>query len=245
MKYLVQACAAAVLVTIATGCESTEAKQCRAQYLGTHALVPSIDVDDFASVEQGITAVEKTSEACRKAELAPELAELEKIRNQLQSHLDYLHAHGKPRDLAPAELARLLESGDPSCPKGQAYKPKNADKQVRCTGPKLADMNFNEARDFYANRGFKVHAEGGRLKAEYGSESYSYRFDSEGDKKPARCIEVFAAPGISWQESVARMTGTPPHRLKEGQAVKTARGELPLAHTKDETQAIYRLGQCD
>jgi hypothetical protein len=163
----------------------------------------------------------------------------------LQSHLDYLHDHGKPKQLSAEELARLVEDGDPSCPKGQAYKPKNAEQQIRCTGPKLADMNFAQAHDFYANRGFKVHVKDAQLKAEYGSESYTYDFANKDDPKPARCIHVFAPPGISWQESVARLTGALPHRLKEGQPVKTGRGELPLTHTSDDTQAIYRLGHCE
>jgi hypothetical protein len=182
---------------------------------------------------------------CSAAKLREELEQLQKVRDQLQSHLDYLHTHGQRKELGPDQLAQLVEQGDPACPKGQAYKPKNSEQQIRCTGPKLVDMNFQQAREFYANRGFKIHAEGAQLKAEYGSESYTYRFARDGDTKPARCIEVFAAHGISWQESVARLTGAPPYRLKEGQPVKTARGELPLSHTQDDNQAIYRLGQCD
>jgi hypothetical protein len=227
------------------GCESAEAKQCRAQYLATHALVPGIDVDNFESVEKGLEAVQQTTEVCRKANLREELEQLQKVRDQLQSHLDYLHTHGQPRELNADELAQLVEHGDPSCPNGQAYKPKQSEEQIRCTGPKLAFMNFEQARAFYSGRGFKIHAEDGQLKAEYGSESYTYHFASPNDENPARCIEVFAAPGISWQESVSRLTGVAPFRLKEGQPVKTPKGELALQHTKDDTQAIYRLGHCD
>jgi hypothetical protein len=227
-----------------TACESADAKRCRAEYLGTHAMVPGIDVDDFESVDRGLAAVESTTKVCTAAGLREELEQLEKVKNQLESHRDYLHTHGKPRQLAPGELEKLLADGDPNCPKGQAYKPKGSDKEVRCSGPKLADMNWSQAKAFYQGRGFKMSEQASVLRAEYGSESYSYHYAAANDAKPANCIEVFAAPGISWQESVSRLTGTPPHRLAEGKPVKTSRGELPLSHTKDETQAIYKLGSC-
>lgn len=234
----------AACMSLASGCESAEAKRCRAEYLATHAMVPSIDVDDFASVQQGLGSVEATTTSCQAAGLKEELEQLEKVKNQLQSHLDYLRTHGKPKDLSPDELARLIEQGDPNCPKGQAYKPKRSDEQIRCTGPKLADMNFSQVTEFFGRRGYRLHVEGTKVKAEYGSESYTYHFASEDDPKPARCIHVFAPPGIAWQESLARLTGTPPHRLKRGQPVKTSRGDLPLSHTEDATQAIYQLGHC-
>jgi hypothetical protein len=232
------------LICLGSGCESEAAKRCRAEYLGTHAMVPTIDVDDFASVEQGLLAVQNTRKSCEAAGLREELEQLDKVATQLESHRDHLHTHGKPKDVSPAELEKLVAEGDPGCPKGQAYKPKNATKEVRCTGPKLADMTWSQAKDFFEGRGFKMSEAGNVLTAEYGSESYRYRYASANADTPPICIEVFAPPGISWQESVARLTGAPPHRLAEGKPVKTTRGELSLTHTKDDVQAIYQLGNC-
>jgi hypothetical protein len=244
LKYSTSELVGIALLLLAAACESADAKRCRAEYLGTHAMVPTIDVDDFESVDKGLAAVESTTKVCTAAGLREELEQLEKVKNQLASHRDYLHTHGKPKQLTPAELEKLLTDGDPACPKGQAYKPKNSEKEVRCTGPKLADMNWSEAKAFYAGRGFKMSEQGNVLRAEYGSESYSYHYGRTNDDKPASCVEVFAPPGIAWQESVSRLTGTAPHRLAEGKPVKTSRGELALSHTKDATQAIYRLGAC-
>lgn len=232
-------------LTATAACESSEAKQCRAQYLATHALLDSVDVDDFKSVEQGLETVKSTTTACKAAGLTDELEQLAKVEAKLQSNFDYLRTHGTPKKLSAEALAQLVEEGDPNCPKGQAYKPKASEQQIKCTGPKLVDMNWQQARAFFERRGFKFSESGSSLKAEYGSESYTFEYDKPNDDKPARCVRVFAAPGISWQESVARLTGSPPHRLKEGQPVATSRGKLPLAHTPDTTQAIYRIGHCE
>jgi hypothetical protein len=97
----------AVLVlaaAFALSCQSADEKRCRAEYLTTHALIESVDVDDFASVEKGLAAVESTSKACTAANLRQELEQLDKVRNKLQSNFDYLRTHGKPRQLSATEL---------------------------------------------------------------------------------------------------------------------------------------------
>lgn len=227
------------------GCESSDAKQCRAQYLATHALMQSVDVDDFESVEKGLVTVKATTEACTAAALHEELDQLRKVQSKLQASADYLHTHGKPRKLTEEERAKLLKEGDPSCPKGQAYKPKGSEEQIRCTGPKLSDLNWSQAEAYYDSRGFKLTKTGNELKAEYGSESYTYVFEKADDTQPASCIKAFVAPGIPWEESVSRLTGALPRTLAEGKPVKTSRGPLPLTLTPDQTQAIYQLGNCN
>ena len=146
---------------------------------------------------------------------------------------------------SPEELAALVKNGDPGCPKGQAYKPKDSKSEVRCTGPQLADMNAEGLKQYYGDRHFKVTSQEtpAEVRAEMGSELYVFAFDKLGDPAP-RCVTAYAAPGMSWQEVASRLTGTPPERMKLDAPVKSGRGELALAVEHATDKPTVKLGQC-
>lgn len=227
------------------GCDSAEVKQCRDNYLTTHTLVQGVVPTDAAAVKAALESVTATQEFCEKAQLKEELKQLKGVRRKLESMSEYLSQYGNRKELSPEELDALVKSGDPGCPKGQAYNYRKTGKQVRCTGPQLVSMNWAEVESYFKGRDFGVTTEGSVLKVESGSESYSYHFSKVGDERPARCVDVFAAPGIPWEESVARFTGALPQRLKRGQPVKAKAGTFAIRHVDDETQAIYHLGECE
>ncbi len=234
-----------VCTILQTSCDPREVSACRDSYLSTHALVSSVDTTSLESVEQSLDAVQKTLDLCEAANLSEESGELKKARRKLQSHQSYLRQQVNQKPLTDQELAKLVKEGDPGCPRGQAYQYKNSGKKIVCKGPQLAEMNWSEADSYFTGRGYKVSKQGSELKAEYGSESYSYSFSRVDDSGPAKCLVIFASPGIAWQEAVARVTGTKPQTLKEGQPVKTKGRELALGLINDQTQAIIKLGECE
>jgi hypothetical protein len=116
---------------------------------------------------------------------------------------------------------------------------------VRCVGPQLADMNAEGLKAYYGDRHFKVTSQENpaEVRAELGSELYVFAFDNLSAAAP-RCVTAYAAPGLSWQELTARLTGTPPEKLKLDAPVKSGRGELQLKVEHPTDKPTVRLGQC-
>lgn len=227
------------------GCESADTKACRDNYLKTHELINRSEVKTTESVESTLEAVESTITLCKKANAQKELVELEKARRTLQSSAENRRRNGLRKELTPEELEKLLEKGDPNCPKGQAYNYRKTDKEVRCTGPQVVSFSRGQAEEYFKNRGFKLKLDGNSLEASFGPESYQYEFAGSENSAKARCLKVFASPGISWEESVSRVTGTHPMRLKKGKDVRAEDGSTwALGHTDNEKQAVYTLGKC-
>ncbi len=232
------------LLIFSVGCESEDAKQCRAQYLQAHALVSGVDTGDLESVEQALDLVNPTLEICKRASLAEEQDQLVSVKRKLESHRDYLQHSQSQKKLSPEEVEKLVANGDPSCPKGSAYMYQKSDKKIRCTGPQIVDMNWKQVTDYFTHRSFKLHEEGATLKAESGSVSYTYEFSKAKDSKAASCLVVFSTPGIAWQETASRLTGVRPQRIKEGEPIKTAGGKKPLKVEDGGIQAIVKIGDC-
>ena len=227
------------------GCESEDAKACRDNYMKAHALINGADAGAIESVSPALEAVENAIPLCQKAKLNKELAELEKAQRTLESNANQLRSQGSRKELSPEELDKLLKEGDPNCPKGQSYNYRKTGKQVRCTGPQLVSFSRGQAEEYFKNRGFKLKVDGARLVAEFGPESYHYVFTGSENTAKARCLEVFAIPGQSWEESVARVTGAHPAQLKKGAPVRAEDGsKWPLTHADNEKQANYTLGKC-
>jgi len=171
-----------------------------------------------------------------------------KAKNELSAQLKLLEQRANRKKLQPPsaeELAQLLKNGDPACPKGQAYKPKDSKSEVRCSGPQLADMNAEALKSYYGERRFKVtsHESPAEVRAELGSELYVFSFEKLSDAAP-RCVTAYAAPGMSWQELAARLTGTPPEHMKLDAPVKSGRGELALKVEHETDKPTLHLGQC-
>lgn len=226
------------------GCQPAEVKECRDRYLVTHAQVAAVDPQDLVSVESALSAVDGNLEVCQRANLAEESKQLGIAKRKLESHQSYLSSRGSQRELTSEQLDGLEKNGDPECPKGQAYQYKKSGKKIRCTGPQILSMNETEAKAYFGGRGFKLNSTDKGLKAELGSESYTFEYASNGRGNAAECVVIFSQPGIAWQETVARVTGAMPSRLKLGTPVRLGKLDVPYALETDPVQAILRFGTC-
>jgi len=229
------------------GCDP-DAKLCHERMTSAQAIVMQVDSKAISSVERSLAAVTAAYGACEKAQLGTEREQLLKAKNELSAQLDLLQKRASRKKLrAPTadELLQLVKNGDPTCPKGQAYKPKDSKGEVRCSGPQLADMNAEGLKSYYGDRQFTVKSQDNpaEVQAELGSEKYVFSFDKLSDAAP-RCVTAYAAPGMSWQEVVARLTGAPPEHMKLDAPVKSGRGELAVKIEHENDKPTVHLGQC-
>ena len=234
---------------LALGCESAEVKECLKQYEQTQAIVYKVDAGASESVAQSLKAVEATLALCKKAERHKEVAELTSAKNQLSAQLTAIEkraARRKRPKHKPDELAQLEKRGDPKCPKGQAYRHKELGKEIKCIGPQVADMSFGQAKDYFSERNYSIQTtdQPATLKAEYGSERYVFDYEAPNDTKPPKCLTLYPAPGVPWDEATARATGAAPDKLKRGTPIKAERGELPLKVDDSPNKLIIRIGNC-
>jgi len=230
------------------GCDR-QSRLCHERMTSAQGIVNQVDAKSTTSLRASLTAVEEAYDACEKAKLGTEREQLLKAKNELRAQLDLLEARAlRKKHAAPTaeELAKLVKHGDPSCPKGQAYKPKEAKQEVRCTGPQIVDMKSEALKEYYGDRRFKVTSSEApaEVRAELGSELYVFSFDKLSDPAP-RCVTAYAMPGMSWQEVTARLTGVPPEKVKLDAPVRSARGELALRVEHPTDKPTVRLGQCE
>ena len=212
-------------------------------------VVKSVDAKDKASVEKSLIAVDMALTACQEAGRNTERDELIQAKNELKAHLDSLERRANrppPKKRTPEELAGLAANGDPECPKGQAYKDPDSKKEIKCTGALPVDMNFSKAEVYFKHRGFKVTAQDSppTLRAEYGAELFVFTYGAPKDENPPKCLVLYPAPDVPWQEATSRATGTPPSKLKKGGVVRTEHGDMSLAVDEGENKLIVRIGDC-
>ena len=236
-----------MLVAVCGACDP-ETKKCHELMASAQAIVTSVDSKSIASVQQSLTAVSAAHATCEKAKAGTEREQLLKAKHELSAQLSLLEKRANRRKLrapTPDELAKLLKNGDPTCPQGQAYRPEGRKGEVRCVGPQLADMNATALKAYYGDRHFKVTSQDNpaQVRAELGSELYVFTFDDLSAPAP-RCVTAYAAPGVSWQEVAARLTGTPPEKLKLDAPVRSGRGELALKVEHATDKPTVHLGQC-
>jgi hypothetical protein len=213
------------------------------------AIVNQVDAKSVPSLTASLTAVQEAYDVCEKAKLGSEREQLLKAKNEIRAQLDLLEARAlRKKHAAPTaeELAKLVKQGDPSCPKGQAYKPKDAKHEVRCTGPQIVDMGSQALKEYYGDRRFKVTSSDSpaQVTAELGSEKYVFAFDKLSDSAP-RCVTAYALPGMSWQELTARLTGIAPEKLKLDAPVRSSHGELTLRVEHPTDKPTVRIGKCE
>jgi len=211
-------------------------------------IVDKVDGKQQSSIEGSLAAVRTARDACEKAGRNTERDELVKAENELQAHLDYMkRKSGEPpvQKLTPDQVAALVKGGDPSCPKGQAYR-RSPTQEIRCTGPQIVDMNWKAADAYYTNRGYKLTTTPSppALKAEYGAELVVFTFATQNDDRPAKCIAYYPPPGMPWQEATGRITGTPMRKLDTAKTVKSDHGEQTLRVDQSETKLIVYIGEC-
>jgi hypothetical protein len=223
-----------------------EAQLCHERMTSAQAIVAKVDSKSAPSVQGSLAAVEQAYAACEKAKLGTEREQLLKAKNELSAQRALLEQRARrKKQTAPTaeELARLGKSGDPSCPKGQAYKPRGSANEIHCTGPQIVEMSAEDVKGYYGDRRFKISETPAEVRAELGSELFVFAYDKPGDATP-RCVTAYAAPGLSWQEVVSRLTGVSPERLKLDSAVKVGARALVLKVEHATDKPTIRLGNC-
>jgi hypothetical protein len=241
---VVAACAA-----LAAACNRAKVEKCHELMEASQPLVRDIAPNSLDSVEGAASAVEAALLACKEAERETEVRELGGAHEQLVRHIGALkerEARENRRKIAPAELSKLVERGDPNCPKGQAYKHRASGKEIRCIGPQPIRMSYEQAKRYFVARGYNL-LESPRpeeVVAEYGAEKFVFEYARAGDTRPPRCATIYPPPGMSWQEAVARLTGASPARLELDEPVPTPIGKLPLEVQQGKNELTVKLGSC-
>lgn len=229
-------------------CRRAEKQECRERYATIQTRISQADKTP-AGIEGTLEAVRATLAVCRSAGLDAEIAQLSGVEKALSEQLERAsrHAARKPKELrTPEELARLEKQGDPSCPKGQAYKHQQSGKEIRCTGPQPIGMGWDAAVAYFESRDFSVKPKDDPsvLALEHGAELLLFIYSKPRDPAPPRCVRIHPPPGSSWQEAVSRATGAPPWTLRKGGTVKTPAGVLAVDVTESEREFVVRLGSC-
>jgi hypothetical protein len=243
------ALSAAALAALATLAGCKDAQQCRSDLATAQEVVKGVDSKSIESLTRAVNALDTAIAQCDKAGLGSERQKLIEAKHQIAAHRSLLErkASQKKRS-APtgAELEKLFAEGDSSCPKGQSYKLAGGGKEIRCTGPQLMDLGMEAVREYYETRRFKVKTSDNppELRAEYGAELYVFTYDKPNDGAGPKCMLLYPAPGVRWQEAVARTTGTPLDRIKPGKSVKAARGELAIAAEDTAQKQTAKIGDC-
>jgi hypothetical protein len=234
---------------LGTACQSEATRHCHDLMSSAQALVQNVDGKDVASVDQSLAAVVQAIDACNQAGRTSEVDALTHGKNELAAQSDYLKkkaARPERKKQSAEELAALVVKGDPNCPKGQAYKPDAGGKEIRCTGPQLVDMSFSEAATYFGNRGYKVTTTDAppTLIAEYGAEKFMFAFAVPKDEHGPRCLTLYPAPGIPYQEATARATGVTMKKIEKDGTLKAAHGDIPIHVDETETKLVIQLGEC-
>jgi hypothetical protein len=231
-------------------CKTEADRACLSQFTSAQAVVVKVEPEDTASVNGSVAALETALSTCKGAGRSGEVEELTKAHTQLSAHKDRLARREELRqqrtELAPEELKKLIESGDPKCPRGQAYLNAKSGQRIRCTGPQPIDMTAAQAEAYFRGRGFKVSTGASPLEVrfEHGAELLVFTYEEPSRSSPPRCVVLYPPPGMSWQEATARATGAAPGRLKPGQRIPTAAGEQLLAVEESAERVIARVGDC-
>lgn len=238
-------------LALGIGCKSESDRTCLDAFAGAQQVVLQVQAEDVASVEGAVAAVAGALEACRRAGREGEVEELAAAHGQLVAHRDRAKRRDElrreqRRDPSPEELARIVASGDPKCPAGQAYLHKKSGQRIRCTGPQPASMDAARATEYFKGRGYKTTVVSDlELRFEYGAELLMFLYSDGQSASPPRCVVAYPPPDRSWQETLARLTGVPPARWKAGSAMSVAGRRLELKVEESPTKVIARLGDCD
>jgi hypothetical protein len=209
-----------------------------------------VEAEDLASVTGSIAAVEESQGTCRGAGRDREAEELGKALEQLTAHRDRMLRRAEMleqrKEISPEELARIIDAGDPKCPRGQAYLHKKSGKRIVCVGPQPVDMTRPQAEQYFKTRGYKQSPGGtpAELRFEYGAELLVLTYADTAGASAPRCVTLYPPPDRSWQEATARLTGVAPARLKPNQPIRRAGGPLAFALEESAQKVIARIGSC-
>jgi hypothetical protein len=210
-----------------------------------------VESEDLASVTGSVAAVEAARGTCLAADRDAEAEELAKAFEQLTSHRDRMLRRAEMLEqrtrISPEELARIVEDGDPKCPRGQGYLHEKSGKRIVCVGPQPVDMNRAQAEEYFKGRGYKQLPGDTpqELRFEYGAELLVLTYADVSGTSAPRCVTLYPPPDRSWQEATARLTGVAPARLKPNQPIRRAGGPLAFALDESPQKVVARLGRCD
>jgi len=229
------------------GCQDERA--CHSQMTSAQVVVNGIDSHSTDSLKSAIAALEPAIAACEKAKLGEERSKLLEAKNQIGAQLALLERKAARKQgpaLSAAELEKLQKEGDPSCPKGQAYKHAGVEKEIRCTGPQLVDMSFAAVKAYFDTRHYKLTVTDApaRIRAEFGAELFVFTFDKPNDSAGAKCLELYPAPNIPWREAVGRATGVRLDKIKSGGTIAAQRGDLALVVEDSDKKQLAKIGDC-
>jgi hypothetical protein len=238
---------AAALLLPLLGCR--DERHCHEEMTRAQEVVNGIDSKSIDSLKGAVASLETAIAACEKAKLGDERSKLLAAKNQIGAQVSLLErraAKKKGPALSPAELEKVKNEGDPSCPKGQAYKHAGIEKEIRCTGPQIVDMGMDAVKQYFGTRNYKLTVTDSppRVRAEFGAELFVFTFDKPGDDAGAKCLELYPAPGIPWREAVGRAVGGRMEKLKNGGTVTAKRGELVLVVEDTEKKQLAKIGDC-
>lgn len=236
------------VLLLCAGCRDKATALCQSELSSSQAVVSKVEATSSDSVQAALDSVERALGACRAASRSSEVEQLSGARNELRTQLVALErrAGRKKRVKAtPAEVEEAIKKGDPSCPRGMAYKAEGSDRQIKCTGPQPVRMSLNVAREYYKGMGYRVTVTEAPtvLKAEYGAELMVFSYGGPTDKAPA-CLTLYPPPQMPWQEAVARATGAQLQKIKQDAPVPLPDGDVPLRVEEGNDKLIVRLGSC-
>lgn len=237
-----------VMALLLPSCKSPEARACVDQFTSAQSVVMKVEAEDLTSVVGSVAAVEEALGTCQAAGRDGEAEELRKAHAQLTAHRDRLlrraEMMAERSELSPEELATLVKSGDPKCPRGQAYLHRKSGKHINCVGPQPVDMSRARAEEYFKGRRYKLSpgASPSELRVEYGAELVVFAY-ADPNQAP-RCVTLYPPPDQSWQEATARLTGVTPARLKPNQPIRRPSGALPFALEESAEKVIARIGDC-
>jgi hypothetical protein len=235
---------------VTSACKSEADRTCLDQFASAQAVVMDVDAERLDSVEGAVTALDAAIATCKLAGRSGEVDELGAAHAKLTAHRDRVvrrdELRRKRSDTSPEELAELVKSGDPKCPRGQAYLHKKSGQRIRCTGSHPIDMDEAQATEYFKGRGYKVIASTSprELRFEYGAELVVFQF-GEGATSPARCVLLYPPPDMSWQEATARLTGVAPARLAPGRPITGGLKPRSLSVEDTKEKVVARIGECN
>src|SRR5215471_15170340 len=148
---------AAALLSLLASCR--DERRCHEEMTNAQGVVNGIDSKSIDSLKGAVTVLETAIAACEKAKLGDERSKLLEAKNQIGAQLALLErkaAKKKGPTLTAAELEQVQKDGDPSCPKGQAYRHAGVEKEIRCTGPQLIDMSMDQVKQYFTARNYTL-----------------------------------------------------------------------------------------
>jgi hypothetical protein len=234
-----------------SACKSAADRACLDQFASAQAVVMDVDAESLASVDGAVAALDGAIATCEGAGRSGEADELGAAHAKLAAHRDRVLRRDEMRrqrsETPPEQLAELVKSGDPKCPRGQAYLHKKSGQRIRCTGPHPIDMDEARATEYFKGRGYKVTASSAprELRFEYGAELVVFQFDASAGAAPPRCVLLYPPPDMSWQEATARLTGVAPARLTPGRPITGGAAPRQLLVEDTQEKVLTRIGDCE